>query len=92
MQGWHRSEFFDQTGVKWVNPSPNLRSVDEATLYPGLGMLDATNVSAGRGTATPFEVFGAGATPATKDAPEQTAWFDGKAVAAYLTARKIPAG
>jgi uncharacterized protein YbbC (DUF1343 family) len=52
-------------------------------------MLDATNVSVGRGTATPFEVFGAGATAATKDAPAQAAWFDGKAVADYLTARKV---
>jgi uncharacterized protein YbbC (DUF1343 family) len=53
-------------------------------------MMDATNVSAGRGTATPFEVFGAGATAATKDSPAQAAWFDGKVVAACLTARKIP--
>jgi uncharacterized protein YbbC (DUF1343 family) len=90
MRGWQRNEFFDQTGVKWVNPSPNLRSVEEAILYPGLGMLDATNVSVGRGTAMPFQVFGAGATPATKDASVQAAWFDGKAVAAYLTVRKIP--
>jgi uncharacterized protein YbbC (DUF1343 family) len=90
MQNWRREEFFDETGVPWVNPSPNLRSVTEATLYPGLGMLDATNVSEGRGTATPFEVFGAGATVATKDTPAQAAWFDGRAVAAYLTARKIP--
>jgi len=90
MQNWRRDEFFDETGVPWVNPSPNLRSVEEGTLYPGLGMLDATNVSVGRGTATPFEVFGAGATPATKDVPAQAAWFDGKAVADYLTARKIP--
>jgi uncharacterized protein YbbC (DUF1343 family)/CubicO group peptidase (beta-lactamase class C family) len=89
MRNWHRDEFFDQTGIKWVNPSPNLSSVEEATLYPGLGMLDATNVSVGRGTATPFEVFGAGKT-ATKDAPAQPAWFDGKAVADYLTARNIP--
>ena len=59
-------------------------------LYPALGMLDATNVSVGRGTATPFEVFGAGATDATKDSPALAAWFNGKAVAAYLTARKIP--
>ena len=90
MQNWHRDEFYDQTGIPWVNPSPNLRSVNEATLYPALGMMDATNVSVGRGTATPFEVFGAGATPATKDAPAQLAWFDGKSVAAYLTARHIP--
>jgi SSS family transporter len=90
MQGWRRDEFFDQTGVPWVNPSPNLRSVTEATLYPALGMMDFTNVSVGRGTATPFEVFGAGATAVTKDSPALPAWFDGKTVAAYLTARKIP--
>jgi SSS family transporter len=90
MRHWTRGEFFDQTGIKWVNPSPNLRNIDAATLYPGLGMLDATNVSVGRGTATPFEVFGAGAAAATKTAPAQPAWFDGKAVADYLTARKIP--
>jgi uncharacterized protein YbbC (DUF1343 family)/CubicO group peptidase (beta-lactamase class C family) len=90
MQGWRREEFFDETGVPWVNPSPNLRSVTEATLYPALGMMDATNVSVGRGTATPFEVFGAGATAATKDAPALPAWFDSKVVASYLTARKIP--
>ena len=71
MQGWRRDEFFDQTGVKWVNPSPNLRSVEEAALYPGIGMLEANQLSVGRGTATPFEVFGAGATAATKDAPAQ---------------------
>jgi uncharacterized protein YbbC (DUF1343 family) len=94
MQNWHRSEFFDQTGLPWVNPSPNLRNVEEATLYPGLGMLDFTNVSVGRGTETPFEIFGAGAIPATKDPPAQPAltqsWFNGNTVAAYLTARKIP--
>jgi uncharacterized protein YbbC (DUF1343 family) len=89
MQGWHRDEFFDQTGLKWVNPSPNLRSVEEATLYPGVGMMDATNMSVGRGTAMPFEVFGAGVTAATASAPAGTQWFDGKAVAEYLTARKI---
>ena len=60
MEGWTRGEFFDETGVKWVNPSPNLRSVEEAVLYPGVGMLDFANVSVGRGTAMPFEVFGAG--------------------------------
>jgi SSS family transporter len=90
MDGWKRGEFFDETGVKWVNPSPNLRSMEAAVLYPGLGMLDATNVSVGRGTAMPFEVFGAGVTAATKSAAEVPAWFDGKTVAEYLTARKIP--
>ncbi len=77
MIGWRRGEFFDETGVRWVNPSPNLRSVSGALLYPGLGMLDFTNVSVGRGTTTPFEVFGA-------------EWIEGKAVAEYLTARNIP--
>jgi len=90
MLGWRRGEFFDQTGVKWVNPSPNLRSMEEEVLYPGLGILDYTNVSVGRGTAMPFEIFGAGSSPATKDSPAESAWFDGKAVAAYLTARRIP--
>jgi uncharacterized protein YbbC (DUF1343 family) len=84
MKNWRREEFFDQTGIKWVNPSPNLRSVDEAVLYPGVGMMDATNVSVGRGTSTPFEVFGAGTAAGT------SAWFNGKAVADYLTARNIP--
>ena len=90
MKGWARDEFFDQTGVPWVNPSPNLRSVEEAVLYPGVGMMDATNISVGRGTAMPFEVFGAGVTAATKTAAAVPAWFDGKAVAAYLTGRGIP--
>jgi uncharacterized protein YbbC (DUF1343 family) len=90
MQNWRRDEFYDQTGLPWINPSLNLRNVQAATLYPGVGMLDFANISVGRGTATPFEVFGAGATPATKDAPAQAAWFDGNAVADYLTARKIP--
>jgi SSS family transporter len=95
MQNWHRDEYFDQTGLTWVNPSPNLRSVTEAVLYPGVALLETTNVSVGRGTDTPFELFGAG-TPAAPRAsaaspePAQPAWFDGNAVAAYLTARKIP--
>jgi uncharacterized protein YbbC (DUF1343 family)/CubicO group peptidase (beta-lactamase class C family) len=90
MEGWRRDEFFDETGVRWVNPSPNLRSATEAVLYPGVGMFEAANVSVGRGTGTPFEVFGAGMAAATKTAAAQPAWFDGKTVAAYLTARGIP--
>ncbi|HWB32294.1 MAG TPA: sodium/solute symporter [Acidobacteriaceae bacterium] len=95
MQGWRRSEFFDETGLKWVNPSPNLRSMQAALLYPGLGMLDYSNVSVGRGLdpagpVAPFEVFGAGAEAAAKTRAAEPAWFDGKSVAAYLTARKIP--
>ena len=90
MQGWTRGMFFDETGMKWVNPSPNLRSVEAAVLYPGVGMMDAMNVSVGRGTAMPFEVFGAGVPAVGKDGVVQAAWFDGKAVAGYLTARGIP--
>ena len=76
MQHWSRAETFDQTGLPWVNPSPNLRSVTAATLYPGLGLLDLTNVSVGRGTSSPFEFFGA-------------AWMKATDVAEALTARQI---
>jgi uncharacterized protein YbbC (DUF1343 family)/CubicO group peptidase (beta-lactamase class C family) len=77
MQNWRRSEYFDETRLPWTNPSPNLRNLTAATLYPGLGMLDATNVSVGRGTDKPFEQIGA-------------AYIDAPKLAAYLTARKIP--
>jgi SSS family transporter len=77
MQNWRRSEYFDETRLPWTNPSPNLRNLTAATLYPGLGMLDATNVSVGRGTDNPFEQIGA-------------AYIDAPQLAAYLTARKIP--
>jgi uncharacterized protein YbbC (DUF1343 family)/CubicO group peptidase (beta-lactamase class C family) len=56
---WERSMWFDQTGLPWVNPSPNIRSLTEALLYAGVGLLEATNLSVGRGTSTPFEVVGA---------------------------------
>ncbi len=59
MEGWERSMWFDQTGLPWVNPSPNIRSPLEALLYSGVGLLEATNLSVGRGTDTPFEVVGA---------------------------------
>ena len=58
MYGWKRSMWFDQIGQTWVNPSPNMRSLTEATLYPGIGLLETTNLSVGRGTDTPFEVVG----------------------------------
>jgi uncharacterized protein YbbC (DUF1343 family) len=77
MQGWRREEYFDATGLKWVNPSPNLRSIAAAKLYPGIGLMDYANVSVGRGTDTPFEHIGA-------------AYIDGTQLAAYLTARNIP--
>ena len=59
LEGWRRPQWFDQTGLPWVNPSPNIRSPGEALLYAGLGLLEASNVSVGRGTATPFELVGA---------------------------------
>jgi uncharacterized protein YbbC (DUF1343 family) len=59
LTGWSRGLWFDQTGLPWVNPSPNIRSVTQALLYAGVGLLEASNVSVGRGTAEPFEVVGA---------------------------------
>ena len=82
--GWHRASFFDETGIPWVNPSPNLRTENAALLYPGFGFLELTNVSVGRGSSTPFEVFGAGTTST------QSAWFQAAAVARYLNSRNLP--
>jgi uncharacterized protein YbbC (DUF1343 family)/CubicO group peptidase (beta-lactamase class C family) len=59
MEGWMRGDWFDSTGQFWINPSPNMRSLAEAELYPGIGMIEATNISVGRGTDTPFELVGA---------------------------------
>jgi uncharacterized protein YbbC (DUF1343 family) len=59
MQNWRRADYFDETGLKWINPSPNLRSPAAALLYPAVGLLESTNLSVGRGTDTPFEVLGA---------------------------------
>jgi uncharacterized protein YbbC (DUF1343 family) len=59
VENWRRSEYFDATGLLWINPSPNMRSLNQALLYPGIGLLETTNLSVGRGTDTPFEVFGA---------------------------------
>jgi uncharacterized protein YbbC (DUF1343 family)/CubicO group peptidase (beta-lactamase class C family) len=76
MEGWQRGDWFDSTGLMWVNPSPNLRSVTEAALYPGVAIIEGTNVSVGRGTDTPFELLGA-------------PWMKSKELAAYLNARGI---
>ncbi len=76
MEGWSRSMWFDETGQTWINPSPNMRSLTEATLYPGIGLLETTNVSVGRGTDTPFEVVGA-------------PWINGRNLAGYLNARNM---
>ena len=58
MQGWVRGDWFDATNQLWVNPSPNLRDMNQATLYTGIALIEGTNVSVGRGTDTPFEVVG----------------------------------
>jgi uncharacterized protein YbbC (DUF1343 family)/CubicO group peptidase (beta-lactamase class C family) len=76
MEGWQRGDWFDSTGLEWINPSPNLRSVTEAALYPGVGLIEGTNVSVGRGTDTPFELLGA-------------PWMKSKDLAAYLNGRGI---
>jgi uncharacterized protein YbbC (DUF1343 family)/CubicO group peptidase (beta-lactamase class C family) len=59
LEGWERGRWFDETALPWVNPSPNIRSVTQALLYSGVGLLEATNLSVGRGTEAPFEVVGA---------------------------------
>jgi uncharacterized protein YbbC (DUF1343 family)/CubicO group peptidase (beta-lactamase class C family) len=77
MTGWTRSEWFDETGIEWVNPSPNMRNLMEATLYQGLAVLEYANVSVGRGTDTPFEQLGA-------------PWIDGRKLSDALNDRRIP--
>src|SRR5262249_50882777 len=59
MHGWKRGSYYDDTGLAWTAPSPNLRWVAEAVLYPGVAIVEGTNVSVGRGTDTPFELVGA---------------------------------
>lgn len=76
MDGWRRAMWLDETNLTWINPSPNMRSLTEATLYPGIGLLETTNVSVGRGTDTPFELVGA-------------PWIDGQQLAAYLNSQRI---
>jgi uncharacterized protein YbbC (DUF1343 family) len=76
MEGWQPGDWFDSTGLLWVNPSPNLRDMNEATLYPGVALIEGTNVSVGRGTDTPFEVVGA-------------PWIKSGEFATYLNARGI---
>jgi uncharacterized protein YbbC (DUF1343 family)/CubicO group peptidase (beta-lactamase class C family) len=76
MKGWMRGDWFDSTGLEWINPSPNLRNLEQAILYPGVALVEGTNVSVGRGTDTPFQVIGA-------------PWIKPKQLAAYLNARVI---
>lgn len=77
MEGWRRADFFNDTGLPWINPSPNLRSQMAAVLYPGVGMVEQTNISVGRGTETPFEVIGA-------------PWIKGSELEGFLEGRRIP--
>ena len=76
-EGWHRADFYDKTDLPWINPSPNMRSLTQALLYPGIGLLETTNISVGRGTDQPFEWIGA-------------PWMDGVRLAAALAERKLP--
>ncbi len=75
--GWRRGDFYDRTGLTWRNPSPNMRHLTAALLYPGIGLLETTNVSVGRGTERPFEWIGA-------------PWIDGRKLAAELARRDLP--
>jgi uncharacterized protein YbbC (DUF1343 family)/CubicO group peptidase (beta-lactamase class C family) len=77
VEGWKRGDLFDRTGLVWRNPSPNMRSLTAALLYPGVGLLETTNLSVGRGTDRPFEQIGA-------------PWMDGRRLASELNAAGLP--
>ena len=77
MKNWHRNYFFESTGIRWIPPSPNLRTVKGSILYPGLEILQNAGVSVGRGTQAPFEEFGA-------------PWINGEEVATELNAKNLP--
>lgn len=77
VENWRRSEWWDETGLTWVNPSPNMRNTTQALLYTGICLLEQTNTSVGRGTDQPFEIFGA-------------PWIDGQTLAKALNAQQLP--
>ncbi len=77
MENWRRDLWFDETSQAWVNPSPNMRNLNQATLYPGIGAIEYSNISVGRGTDQPFEQIGA-------------PWIDGRRLADTLNARRLP--
>jgi uncharacterized protein YbbC (DUF1343 family) len=77
LKDWRRRDFYENTGLPWIAPSPNLRSLDAAVLYPGIEMLQSADVNVGRGTDTPFELFGA-------------PWIHATELADYLNRRFIP--
>ena len=77
IKNWRRDAWFDETGLPWINPSPNMRNLIQASLYPGIGAFESTNISVGRGTDTPFEQIGA-------------PWIDGVELSDALNARGLP--
>lgn len=77
MEGWERAMWFDQTGLPWVMPSPNMPTLDTATVYPGMCLLEASNLSEGRGTTRPFEIFGA-------------SWIDAEDLCRTLNSLELP--
>lgn len=77
MKNWHRGQWYDETALPWISPSPNMRNLNEATLYPGIGAIESTNISVGRGTDTPFEQIGA-------------PWINGVHLADLLNGRGLP--
>lgn len=77
MRGYQRSNWYDDTGMPWIAPSPNLRTQTEAVLYPGVALLEGANVSVGRGTVTPFEIVGA-------------PWMSSATLLKYLESRSLP--
>src|SRR5258708_38711413 len=76
LKQWRRADWFDATGLPWINPSPNMRNMVAASVYPGIGAIEGTNISVGRGTDTPFEQI-------------RAPWIDGPALAAALNAREV---
>ena len=77
MKNWRRDEWYDDTGLSWINPSPNMRNLYQATLYPGIGAFESANLSVGRGTDAPFEQVGA-------------PWIDGRRLSEALNAKRLP--
>jgi len=76
MEHWRRDYWYDETALAWINPSPNMRNMNQATLYPGIGAIEYSNISVGRGTDQPFEQIGA-------------PWIDGRRLAEALNARRL---
>lgn len=76
-EGWRRSETWEFTGLTWINPSPNMRTMNQAILYPGIALVEGSNISVGRGTDTPFELVGA-------------PYIDGQKLAALMNSKNLP--